>query len=64
MRKNYFVDENAGFFVKQKRQANVKMPMNGNFQLLYCFHIIILYHTIIFEQNNYRPKSNGRYVKR
>lgn len=28
MRKYYFVDENTGFFIKQKRQANVKMPMN------------------------------------
>ena len=28
MRKNYFVNEETGFFIKQKRQANVKMPMN------------------------------------
>lgn len=28
MRKNYFVNEETGFFVKQKRQPNVKMPMN------------------------------------
>jgi hypothetical protein len=29
MRKNYFVNEESGFFVKQKRAPNVKMPMNG-----------------------------------
>jgi hypothetical protein len=30
MRKNYFVNEETGFFIKQqKRQASVKMPMNG-----------------------------------
>ncbi len=34
MRKNYFVNEETGFFVKQKRQANVKMPMNGE---TYCY---------------------------
>ncbi len=32
MRKNYFCHEETGFFVKQsKRQAAVKMPMNGWF---------------------------------
>ena len=30
MRKNYFVNKESGFFAKQqKRQAQVKMPMNG-----------------------------------
>jgi hypothetical protein len=38
MRKNYFVNEDSGFFIKQqKRQANVKMPMNG----LYIYKLII-----------------------
>lgn len=28
MRKNYFTNEETGFFVKQKRQATVKNPMS------------------------------------
>ena len=31
MRKNYFVNEESGFFAKQKkREATVKMPMTGS----------------------------------
>lgn len=28
MRKNYFTNEETGFFIKQKRQNNAKMPLN------------------------------------
>lgn len=30
MRKSYFVNQETGFFIKEKRTPTVKMPLNGN----------------------------------
>jgi hypothetical protein len=58
MRKNYFANEESGFFVKQQRQTAPKMPMNGKSKLIF---IVLSYNNggCISFLNPTRSESNG-----